>query len=134
MWLSQVGSSGDGANDGRGLASGHTFTVDASVVEQRNETITSSCQSSVLIQGRIGMTVADTKEATARHCDQMAQVLFNARGTSQNLDSASQPLRKTHLLQPYFTNLFGLQDNLNRKKANTVFELYQQYVGVFEGQ
>ena len=80
------------------------------------------------------MSPADKAETAARQCDQLAQVLFNARGTSQNLDSASQPLRETHLLQPHFTNLFGLQNNLHGKKADKVFELYQQYVEVFEGQ
>ena len=135
VWLSQVGEPSSALRSANcGLASGYTFTLDASVVKQRNETVTSSCQSSVLFQSRIGKTPAETKEACDRQCDQLAQVLFNARGTSQNLDSASKPLRKTHLLQPHFTNLFGLQNNLQRKKADTVFELYQQYVEVFEGQ
>ena len=75
------------------------------------------------------MNNADSAEAAARHCDQLAQVLFAARGTFPR-----NPLRKTHLRTPHFTNLFGLQYKLQKMKADKVFELYQQYVEVFEGQ
>ena len=133
MWLSQVVPRADGHIDGRGEApgrtSGHTSTVDASVVEQRNETITASCQSSVLFQSRLGMSPADNAEAAARYCDQLAQVLFAARGTFPR-----NPLRKTHLRTPHFTSLFGLQCKLQKDKADKVFELYNNYVEVFEGQ
>ena len=103
--------------------------VDASVVEQRNETITTLTSSSVLFQCYLGMNIADTVEAAARHYDQLAQVLFAARGTFPR-----NPLRKSHLRTPHFTNLFGLQCNMSNKKAGKVFELYTNYVEAFEGQ
>ena len=67
-------------------------------------------------------------KAKVRHCDQQAQVLFAARGTLPR-----NPLRKSHLVTPHFTNLFGLQYNLQKKKANKVL-LYNNYVEVFEDQ
>ena len=75
------------------------------------------------------MSNADKVEASAMHCDQLAQVLFAARGTFQR-----NKLRKTHLRSPHFTNLFGLQYKLQKKKADKVFELYHQYEEAFEGQ
>ena len=75
------------------------------------------------------MSPADNAEAAARHCDQLAQVLFAARGTFPR-----NPLRKTHLQSSHFTNLFGLQHNMTKKKADKVFELYHQYEEAFEGQ
>ena len=132
VWLSQVVPRADGVIDGRvnnGQASGHAFTVGASVVEQRNETITASCQYSELFAVMSSMSNADRVEAAARHCDQMAQVLFAARGTFPR-----NHLRKTHLRTPHFTNLLGLQYIMQKPKADKVFELYQQYVEVFEGQ
>ena len=75
------------------------------------------------------MSNADRAEAAARHCDQLAQVLFAAKDTFPR-----NSLLKTHLWSPHFTNLFGLQNNMQASKANKVFELYQQYVEVFEGQ
>ena len=72
---------------------------------------------------------ADKAEASARECDQLAQVLFAARGLFPK-----NPLRKSHLVKPHFTNLFGLQNNMSASKAKKVFELYQQHVEVFEGQ
>ena len=75
------------------------------------------------------MSNADKVEASAMHCDQLAQVLFAARGTFQR-----KKLRKTHLRSPRFTNLFGLQYKLQNKKADKVFELYHQYEEAFEGQ
>ena len=76
------------------------------------------------------MSNADRAEAAARHCDQLAQVMFVAtRGTFPR-----NPLRKSHLVTPHFTNLFGLQNNMQKPKANKVFELHQQHVEVFEGQ
>jgi len=111
VWLSQVVPRVDGATNlyvNCGHATGYTFTVDASVVEQRNETITASCQSSVLYSAISTMSNADREEAAARHCDQLAQVLFAARGTFPR-----NPLRKSHLATPHFTNLFGLQNNMH---------------------
>ena len=132
MWLSQVDPRADGYIDGRvnsGQASGYTFSVDASVVAQRNETITASCQSSVLASARDRLTNADRAKEAARHCDQLAQVLFAAKDTfSRN------SLRKTHLRSPRFTKLFGLQNNMTKKKADMVFELYNNYLEAFEGQ
>ena len=86
-------------------------------------------RSSELVAVNSSMSNADRAEAAARHCDQLAQVLFAARGTFPR-----NPLRKSHLVTPHFTNLFGLQNNMQASKANKVFELYQQYVEVFEGQ
>ena len=75
------------------------------------------------------MSNVDKAEAAARHIDQLAQVLF----ASQHLFPRN-PLRKSHLTTEFYTNLFGLQNNLQTSKANKVFELYQQCVEVFEGQ
>ena len=134
VWLSQVVPRADGAIDGRstsgaGQVSGYAFTVDASVVEQLDDTIIESCQSSMLYQSTVAMSNADRAEAAARHCDQLAQVLFAARGAFPR-----NPLRKSHLRTPYFTNLFGLQHNLRKQKSDKVFELYNNYVEAFERQ
>ena len=120
----------DGA-DGydRVYTSGHTIMLDASVVDARNDAISASIQASNLVQSNVKLANVDRTEAAARHCEQLAQVLF----ASQHLFPKS-PLRKTHLRTESYTNLFGLENNLSATKANSVFELYQQLREMFEGQ
>ena len=100
VWLSQVDSTINGAIDGRannGKATSYTFTIDASVVEARNETITASLQSSVLYQNTRTMSNVDKAEAAARHIDQLAQVLFAGQHLFSPNATAEESPRGTSL-------------------------------------
>ena len=129
MWLLQVRADDADRSCNCGTASGYTFTLEASVIDARMETISAPMQASELYQNNQQMSNVDRTETTARHCEQLAQVLF----ASQHLFPKS-PLRKTHLRTESYTNLFGLENNLSAAKANSVFELYQQLREMFEGQ
>ena len=103
--------------------------LDASVVDARNDAISASIQASNLVQGNAKLANVDRTEATARHCEQLAQVLF----ASQHLFPKS-PLRKTCIRIEFYTDLFCLENNLNAVKASSALESYHKVVETFEGQ
>jgi hypothetical protein len=67
------------------------------------------------------MTNADRKQFSNAHIEKLANILI-----AQGDNFPKKPLRKTHLTQPYFTQLFGLTYGLASTKVTAVFVLYLQ--------